>query len=616
MNRLLAVLVACVVGGCGGLFAQGLLDPLPVPLRLPPGLTQTLPVESDSSFIVDAFRVVNCPDDKDNPYGTCGSDVFGGFAVTGIRLSGFVSIEFAPPVDHLSRFIVTHPGGLTGADTVLRAPQFFQFPILSHKARDVAGVRSAGTLNLLTGEVTDLEYNLNFSNTGLTALRQVNPNLVIPSVRFPGSYGSAWARFEQRADGLLDYTFFGSTFLPLGNKQGGQTVRFPLPLCDADWRCASIPTPGTSLHPHLAVSTRKAAAPSCEPRCPAIPTNTILEFPTLMQQTSFGDTFRLEIPQLGGTATGRSQLHGRLQIQFGDQFGPLVPVVVSSLPPAGLLATPPATPLSLPGVSLGFIGHSEYLRFPLQTYFLRGMAFADDPFDLAIGAVDVRSGQLVGGLLYRGFIAQNLLFTLLEQNEGRIPPASFSFRGPAYFERGAAGQLLFRFDGEVRLPFAGFRFPSPDFVKAHSWIAGPGSVLDPFLQIAASQPIMRSPSVASGSGNAVATNGDVFSYRYSVPCSGPGVATFEYSNPDPVSGGSFKMRRLASVRCFSATGAAEPDTLSFTGYGDWSGDDELHVVTVQITSSPAPFYISIQIDGGTVSNVNTQTPTPARPGVP
>jgi hypothetical protein len=48
------------------------------------------------------------------------------------------------------------------------------------------------------------------------------------------------------------------------------------------------------------------------------------------------------------------------------------------------------------------------------------------------------------------------------------------------------------------------------------------------------------------------------------------------------------------------------DTVTFTGYGSWSkdADDGLHLATVQVSVAPDAPYVSIQIDGGTLSNVN------------
>ena len=37
-----------------------IFDPLPKPLRLPPGLVETLPLNHDGSFFGDQMRIVDC----------------------------------------------------------------------------------------------------------------------------------------------------------------------------------------------------------------------------------------------------------------------------------------------------------------------------------------------------------------------------------------------------------------------------------------------------------------------------------------------------------------------------------------------------------------------------
>lgn len=61
----------------------------------------------------------------------------------------------------------------------------------------------------------------------------------------------------------------------------------------------------------------------------------------------------------------------------------------------------------------------------------------------------------------------------------------------------------------------------------------------------------------------------------------------------------------------------DADTVSFTAFGSWSKDQDLHVATVQISTAPDEPYVSIQIDGGLTSNVNTRPPEllPAGPVV-
>jgi hypothetical protein len=186
-------------------------DNLPTPLVLPPGLVQVLPLEKSTSYFGDSLRAVHCPDEADNPYGTCGNLLFGGLAMTNNHVSGKIQIKFYPPVNNIAHFEVTHPGGLPGDDGYLTAPQSYRLPVKNNLVFDDDQAVNSGDLNLLTGEVTNLAYNVHFYNTALLALSKANPKLEAPIIRFPGTYGSAWAKFEQRQDGLLDYTFYGTT---------------------------------------------------------------------------------------------------------------------------------------------------------------------------------------------------------------------------------------------------------------------------------------------------------------------------------------------------------------------------------------------------------------------
>src|SRR5215472_11527986 len=110
-----------------------------------------------------------------------------------------------------------------------------------------------------------------------------------------------------------------------------------------------------ALHPHLRITTKPPANdPPCGAKCLPIPYNSVVELTLNSRFSSIGDEFNLTIGQLGGEGVGRSQMQGRILVQFGDQNGDFVPVAFNALPPAGLLAPPPAFPIS--GLSLGFLG--------------------------------------------------------------------------------------------------------------------------------------------------------------------------------------------------------------------------------------------------------------------
>jgi hypothetical protein len=122
--------------------------------------------------------------------------------------------------------------------------------------------------------------------------------------------------------------------------------------------------------------------------------------------------------------------------------------------------------------------------------------------------------------------------------------------------------------------------------------------------------------MAGSQTNVLSSFGEQFSYSYSIPCDPTGkTATFQYTNnASGKTGGTFKMDNLAAVSCLnSLTAVQRPgnyDTVTFSGYGSWSKDleDGLHLATVQVSTAPNAPYVSILIDGGTESNVNTKPP--------
>ena len=591
-------------------------DPLPVPLTLPPGLVQTLPVDTTGTYMGDAVRIPDCPSNADAPFGLCGNVLFGGLGLWNTHLEGLIQIRFFPPVNNIAHFQISHPNNLTGPDVVLRTPQFYAFGAVDNALIDQFDQYSSGDLNLITGEVTNMRYGVNFFNIWYIALGIVNPKLKAPAFVFPGVYGSADAVFEQRPDGLLDFTFYGSTFLPLGNNVNGDPVRLPLPFCGPLLQCGSIQVPGLALHPHLRLTTKPTVPdPPCGAKCIPIPYNSVVELTLNSRFSSIGDEFNLTIGQLGGLGVGRSQMQGRILVQFGDQNGDFVPVAFNALTPAGLLAPPPSFPIS--GLSLGFLGHDEILHFPLADYWVQNVALTDDPFDVCVGELNVKTGQIVGGLLWRSFWTTSLLNAILVQNNGRILPQSFFLKGPAYFELGHNNEWLFHMNATEYRPFEGFTFPYPDIPTyadaSRSYTAPSGSLLTPFFRMQGVLTTDTPTAVMSGSQPTIlSTFNQQFNYTYSIPCNANGKnGTFEYTNLSTgKNGGTFKMDELASVTCInSTTSQLSPgnyDTLIFTGFGTWSKDTDRHLATVQISVAPDAPYVSILIDGGSLSNVDTK----------
>jgi hypothetical protein len=293
--------------------------------------------------------------------------------------------------------------------------------------------------------------------------------------------------------------------------------------------------------------------------------------------------------------------------------GNTVPVAVSAVVPGGIMAELEPSPITavFPGrLSPGPVGFDEFLRFPLRTYSLDDLAIIDDPFDLSVGAVDLRTGRFVNELLHRGFINQDLIFALLRV-EPRTPGSSFNFRGPARLEKGAGGSTVFRFKGEVFVPYPeGFLFPKPNLTTGFP--IGPNSRLDPFLWLHAIQDAKAADYVKRGDErDCISSTGERFSYRYEIPNdSKKHKAVFEYENHSQQ--GKFRLHSLAWVGFVDSGGgkAGEFDTVSLTGFGVWTKDGLERVVqaAAQISTSRQRPYVGIQIDSGDVSNVNTKPP--------
>src|SRR5215475_3036690 len=96
-----------------------IFDKLPVPLKLPPGLVETLPLNRQGSFFGDALRAVDCSPDvtpafpgdtyvQEVRFGICGNQLFGGVAMTDSHLTGNITIQFFPTSDTTAHFVVTH----------------------------------------------------------------------------------------------------------------------------------------------------------------------------------------------------------------------------------------------------------------------------------------------------------------------------------------------------------------------------------------------------------------------------------------------------------------------------------------------------------------------------
>jgi hypothetical protein len=588
-------------------------------LRLPPGLKQVLPVNTEASYFGDAISAQNCSTAKNIQWGSGNNLLFGGLAMMDSHLSGNLLIKFTAPVGEWTTFQVFFEGGLVGSDSVLTAPTFYKLPGKQQFISDVPGHVSAGRVNLRTGQVDDTPGSLNiyanFFNSALFALLRVNANFPKTPLSFPGQYGSASVVFEQRPDGKLDFTFHGSTFVPLGNN-----TSFPLNFCGPTRQYASIPSNGTVLHPHIALTTKESQSSQQVTESPTIPFNTLQEFTLFTAASSFGDLFTLITPETGGPALGRSHLLGRVQIQFGLRAGTSVPIAVSTCPLGGVFEPLGRTPLAqlFPGqLTPGPTGFNESLRFPLQTYSLNDLAVIDDPFDISVGALDLQTGKLLHPLLHRGFINQNVLFALLRV-EPRTPTNSFFYKGPGRLRAGSCGELVFEYFGEVHIPYpSGFLFPDTNLATGFPVVDA--GALDPYLWLWAIQHGDMSDKVTDkGAEGVVSSRGDVFSfsYHFAIPGKEAGSQSlFEYENHSQQ--GKFRMHSLAWIDCGKSTlGDDVFNSITFSCFGLWTknGVERLVQAAVQFSISSDVTYIGIQVGpGGKISNVNALVPATAFP---
>jgi hypothetical protein len=139
-------------------------------------------------------------------------------------------------------------------------------------------------------------------------------------------------------------------------------------------------------------------------------------------------------------------------------------------------------------------------------------------------------------------------------------------------------------------------------------------VLTPFFRMQAALPTDTPVGTMTNSQtNVLSSYGETFSFSYSIPCNPVGkTGTFTYTNTvSGDRGGTFTMTNLSSVACLNSLTSTQPsgsyDTVTFSGYGSWSKDSNLHLATVQVSTAPDAPYISIQIDGS-LSEVDTKPP--------
>jgi len=607
-----------------------LFDKLPVPLKLPPGLIETIPLNHDSSFFGDQMRIVDCspvtptafPGDTQADevrFGTCGNQYFGGVLMTDTHLTGSLTIQFFPTSATTAHFVVRQ-NVLRGEDGELVGPQGYRFPLKNQVVVD-AQTLSSGDLDLETGYANPntLLWYAYFGNSGLAAIANVNPKLVNPVIAFPGIRGFAWASFSQRGDGLLDFYFRGSTFLALGSNISGDPVRFPLPLCDSTAHCASVLARGSSLHPHLELDTRTSSGfTPCAPNCPDIPINKTQIFTVHASNTSYGDDFDLRIPELGGLGPGRSELQGRIRIQFGPLVGNAVPFQISTMVPEVLFAEPPNSTILGAGFRGFLLGANQQLHFPNYLYNQHKLLFADEVYNRAWGLIDLASGRVFGEFVYPMYIDQSIIEVLIPDNNGRVTLDPFLLvaeRAPQnaddpnyiFFQKGLNGETLLRANLFHHRSFETYCFPMPNLLPNQCWIspAGSGGNLNIFGKIQAAHladPANPGGAVLSDNRKFTSGTGDAFSYNFMVSCAPAGKPfSFVYTNGNTgPAGGTFTMTHLDSVSCTnSATSKAGPggyDQVAITGFGVWSKDPVVGPQVADLPPTPRFLTASISVD--------------------
>jgi hypothetical protein len=598
-------------------------ESLPQPLSLPPGLTQELVLDTAGSYFGDGIAATNCESPLDAQFDGAGETIFGGLALVDSHLHGSLRFEFTPIGPDRAAFTIRFDR-LAGDDAVLTTPVLFRMAFQESGVSSYPAPfdLSSGEVDLITGRVSRLRVYARFGAIALNTLVATNPNfpssplcfLTLDAVESPLEYSSASAFFEQRPDGNLDFTFYGTRFVPLG-----PGARWPLNFGGPEGQFATIPASGTVMHPHLRLTTKAAGPAPPGPNPVDVPTNCVREFIFHTHNTAFGDAFDLRVPELGGPCTGRSHIMGRAAIQFGIPSGGTQPVAVRSLPPGGIFAEAYPSPIAAAfpvRLGPGPRGFDQKLRYPRATFTMEKISLPDDPFDVALGALDLATGRLSSDHLHRAFIEQDVISALL-RIESRVRQTSFFFRGPGLFSTTRSKALMFRFLGNELVPYpAGLAYPQPDFTA--SYFATMGATLTPYFWIRAVENAPAGNFVAEGKFDLVAANRDEFCLEYRLPADTSNQDFyFRYENKTQL--GLFTLHSLVWIG-FGNSADGPPaasgfDTVTFSGFGVWEKNSvrSLEQVAGQIWNNPGhPLspYIGIQVTSGDVSNVDLRPVDP------
>ncbi len=289
-----------------------------------------------------------------------------------------------------------------------------------------------------------------------------------------------------------------------------------------------------------------------------------------------------------------------------------------------MFADPPVSPLLGPGFQPGLLGTNQILTFPDYRYFQYKVSWADEPFNMAEGAVDLSTGRMIGEFEYPIFIDQTIIEALFSENNGKISTDPFYLIAHrplpgqnestyALFENGQNGQTTFRFSGTHERSFTNYLFPNPDFIGSDGWLGGPSATLDIFALLQGGRLNSAPASITKTNGGTfTSSTGDTFSYSFSISCNPSGqAAAFTYTNKadgpnstystdGSMRGGTFTLATLASAHCTnshaSTAKAGDYDTVNFTGFGTWSADPTgslYRFVSVSASVDPTNPYAAI-----------------------
>ena len=233
--------------------------------RSPAGSRAGNSLDRRGSYFGDGISAANCECRVDGQFDGAGNTLFGGVALVDSHLSGTLRFEFFPIGPDKAEFKLRFEP-LTGEDSILSAPVLFRMPFeqtsrvgLSRTVRRLFGRDRSRH----RGYASRLRVFAKVDAIALRVLVGANPSFPTSPLGFisydatisPLEYGSAWARFEQRPDGKLDFTFYA---FKIRSPWPRRTLASELPPA-LDGRHATIPASGTAMHPHLRLTTKPYA---------------------------------------------------------------------------------------------------------------------------------------------------------------------------------------------------------------------------------------------------------------------------------------------------------------------------------------------------------------------